>query len=71
MNNLIRVEGDPDFVKDQDTGAILNTNRSEINQARARKKAKAQEKHELDNLKQDVIDMKIMLSKILEKIDGS
>ena len=71
MNNLIRVEGDPDFVKDQDTGAILNTNRSEINQARARKKAKAQEKHELDNLKQDVSDMKIMLSKILEKIDGS
>ena len=29
------------------------------------------EKHELDNLKKDVGDMKIMLSKILEKIDGA
>ena len=71
MSNFIEVDGDPDFVKDQSTGAILNTNRSEIQQARARKKARAQEKHELDNLKQDVSDMKIMLSKILEKIDGA
>lgn len=71
MNNLIRVDGDPNFAKDQDTGAIVNTNRSEIQQARARKKARAQEKHELDNLKKDVGDMKIMLSKILEKIDGA
>ena len=71
MNNHISVEGDADFVKDQDTGAILNTNRNEIQQAKARKKARAQEKHELDNLKKDVGDMKIMLSKILEKIDGA
>ncbi len=71
MNNYINVEGDPNFVKDTETGAILNTNRSEIQQAKARKKAKAQAKHELDNLKQDVSDMKIMLSKILEKIDGA
>ena len=71
MNNHISVEGDPNFVKDIETGAILNTNKSEIQQARARKKAKAQSKHELDNLKKDVSDMKIMLSKILEKIDGA
>ena len=71
MNNHISVEGDPNFVKDIETGAILNTNRSEIQQARARKKAKAEAKHELDNLKKDVSDIKIMLSKILEKIDGS
>lgn len=71
MNNHISVEGDPDFVKDQDTGAILNTNRSEIHQAKERKKARLQQQNELDDLKQDVSDMKIMLSKILEKIDGA
>ena len=71
MNNFIRVDGDVDFVKDKETGAILNTNKSEIQQARARKKARAQEKNELDNLKKDVGDMKIMLAKILEKIDGA
>ena len=71
MNNFLRVDGEVDFVKDKETGAILNTNRSEIQQARARKKARAQEKNELDNLKKDVGDMKIMLAKILEKIDGA
>lgn len=71
MNNFIRVDGEADFVKDKDTGAILNNNRSEIQQARARKKARLQQQNELDNLKQDVSDMKIMLSKILEKIDGA
>ena len=46
MNNYINVEGDPNFVKDTETGAILNTNRSEIQQARARKKARVQQQNE-------------------------
>lgn len=71
MNNYISVEGDPNFVKDIETGAILNTNKSEIQQAKERKKARLQQQNELDDLKQDVSDMKIMLSKILEKIDGA
>ena len=71
MGEYIKVEGEPGFVRDQNTGAILNTNKSEIQQAKARKKARLQQQNELDNLKQDVSDMKIMLSKILEKIDGS
>jgi len=71
MSNYINVEGDPNFVKDTETGAILNTNKSEIQQAKARKKARLQQQNELDDLKQDVSDMKIMLSKILEKIDGA
>ncbi len=71
MGEYIKVEGEPGFVRDQNTGAILNTNKSEIQQAKARKKARLQQQNELDNLKQDVGEMKIMLSKILEKIDGS
>ena len=71
MGEYIKVEGEPGFVRDQNTGAILNTNRIEIQQAKARKKARLQQQNELDNLKQDVGEMKIMLSKILEKIDGS
>lgn len=71
MNNYINVEGDPNFVKDTETGAILNTNKSQIQQAKARKKARVQQQNELNNLKKDVGDMKIMLAKILEKIDGA
>jgi hypothetical protein len=71
MSDFINVAGENSLVRDKESGAILNTNKGEIYQAKARKKAKTQAKHELDNLKQDVSDMKIMLSKILEKIDGA
>ena len=70
MGEYIKVEGEPGLVRDE-SGTILNTNRNEIQQAKARKKARLQQQNELDNLKQDVSDMKIMLSKILEKIDAS
>ena len=71
MSDFINVAGENSLVRDKESGAILNTNRSEIQQARVRKKARVQQQNELDNLKKDVSDMKIMLSKILEKIDGA
>lgn len=71
MSDFINVAGENDLVRDKESGAILNTNKGEIHQAKARKKARAQQQNELDNLKKDVSDMKIMLSKILEKIDAA
>ena len=71
MSKFINVSGENSLVRDKESGAILNTNRSEIHQAKERKKARLQQQNELDDLKQDVSDMKIMLSKILEKIDGA
>jgi len=67
---FINVEGENGLVRDE-SGAILNTNSGEIAQAKARKKARLAKDSELIELKKDVDDIKTMLSKLMEKIDGA
>lgn len=68
--SFLNVEGENGLVRDE-SGVILNTNSSEIEQARARKKAMQAKETELAELKKDVDDIKTMLSKLMEKIDGA
>tara|TARA_R110002050_G_scaffold194644_1_gene329435 strand:+ start:224 stop:433 length:210 start_codon:yes stop_codon:yes gene_type:complete len=67
---FINVEGENGLVRDE-SGVILNTNSGEIAQAKARKKARLAKDSELIELKKDVDDIKTMLSKLMEKIDGA
>lgn len=67
---FLNVEGESGLVRDE-SGVILNTNSGEIEQARARKKAMQAKELELTELKKDVDDIKTMLSKLMEKIDGA
>ncbi len=69
----INVEGSGGLVRDQETGAILNTNKSEIERARQRKilsKRKAEEfdnmKDDIKNLREDMSEMKTLLTKIAD-----
>lgn len=62
------VEGSTSFARDNQTGAIVNINKSEMNAARARKEKRLQQQQEIDQLKSDVSDIKKMLQQIVEKI---
>jgi len=69
----INVEGSNGLVRDQSTGAILNTNSNEIEMARKRKllsKRKAEEfdnmKDDIKSLKDDMKDLKTLLTKIAD-----
>jgi len=66
----IKVEKDPELVRDTSTGAILNINRDEISAARKRKLERRQKEQEFENLKDEVGDIKKMLTQIIEKLDG-
>tara|TARA_B100000282_G_C31546479_1_gene405430 strand:+ start:242 stop:451 length:210 start_codon:yes stop_codon:yes gene_type:complete len=66
----IKVDGHQGFVKDTTTGAILNINNNEIEAAKRRKALRLQEKQDIENLKTEVSDIKSMLTKIIEKLDG-
>ena len=66
----IKVEKDPELVRDTNTGAILNINKDEINAARKRKLERRQKEKEFEDLKNEVGDIKNMLTKIIEKLDG-
>jgi hypothetical protein len=72
------VEGYAGLVKDRHTGAILNINSNEINEARKRKMRKLQKnkeelelKNQVDSLKEDMTQIKTMLMEILKDRDGS
>ena len=67
----INVEGSGGLVRDQETGAILNTNKSEIERARQRKILSKRKAEEFDNMKTDIkelkdnmVEMKTLLNKI-------
>jgi len=63
-----QVEGHPGLVKDISTGVVLNMNRSEIESAKARKKARKEQEQELSDLKKEMGDLKDMMKRILEKL---
>ena len=65
---LQKVKGHTNLMRDKRTGAILNTDRAGIAQAKARKLARTQEAQRLDQLEKDVTDIKALLSQIAEKL---
>ena len=58
------------LVRDTSTNAILNINKDEISAARKRKLERRQKEKEFEDLKNEVSDIKNMLTKIIEKLDG-
>ena len=64
------VEGHSNLVRDTSTGAILNINKDEITAARKRKLERRKKEQEFEDLKNEVGDIKNMLTKIIEKLHG-
>ena len=74
MSRYVPVEGHPHLVRDMESGAILNTDRSAIHQARERKKVRQQkaleekrDKDRLDSLEKDISEIKEALNILIQK----
>lgn len=72
---LQSVKDEPDLARDVKSGAILNINRVEIQNAREAKRLRQMKKQEeknlkdkVDKLEQDMSDIKALLSTIVEKL---
>ena len=65
----IQVEGNSGLVRDRETGAILNANVTEIQKARLKKNKEKQQELEIQELKKDVSEIKVLLTKLIEKND--
>lgn len=63
----IKIEGESSYVRDKDTGAVLNINRNEIEAARERKKQRKLKEQEFEDLKNEVSEIKELLLKLVEK----
>ena len=68
---FVKVDGHEGYVKNTETGVVLNVNKAEIEAARKRKALKKQQEEDINNLKNEVSDIKNMLGEIIEKLDGS
>ena len=74
MKNYIPVSGNSNLVKDPRSNAVININNDEIRAAKERKikmqeKAKDEEllKQDVQNLKEDMSEIKSLLQQLLEK----
>ena len=65
----IQVEGNSGLVRDRETGAILNANTTEIQKARLKKNKEKQQEQEIQELKKDVSEIKVLLTKLIERND--
>lgn len=70
MSKYIEVKGHPGLVRDRDSGVIMNINSNEVREARKRKKLWKEQQEELNSLKDDVKEIKLLLNKILEATNG-
>lgn len=73
--SYISVEGRDDLVRDKNSGAILNINRNEIQNARKRKQIAQQKiieeeqlKKDVASLKEDMEEIKTLLGKLAERL---
>lgn len=70
--DLVKVDGHNGLMRDKNTGAILNINSNEIDRIkelrRTQRELKKSQEQEINQLKSDVSEIKMMLSKIAEKL---
>ena len=68
--NYVKVEGESSLVRNEN-GVILSNDNNAVEQAKLRKKLRKQKDAELETLKQDVNDIKLLLNQIVGKLDGT
>ncbi len=61
-----KIDGEANLVRD-DKGVVLNINMNEGEKARERKRARKQKDQELEDLKNEVSEIKELLVKLIEK----
>lgn len=66
-NVVYRVKDNPDYIKDDDTGAVLNTNVSKLKEYKHRK----EQNRKIEDLKSEIAELKGLLRIVLEGKNGN
>jgi len=66
--NCVKIDGHPNLVKDLSSGAIINIDDDSINKARMKKQRNIAQEKEIIELKNDVSEIKQMLSQLTKKM---
>ena len=63
-----KVDGNPSLVRDLNNGAILNVDSLAVKRAKEAKMYRNKNKQELEDIKNEVSELKFMMQQILEKL---
>ena len=63
-----KVEGHSDLIRDLETNAVINTNKTAYQDYLKLREEKLKEKQRLDNLENEVGEIKSLLYKLLDKL---
>ena len=66
-NRYIKVENQPHLVRDKISGAILNTDVSEIKRAKEIKRKNLLKEQEISEMKSDISELKKLVKLLVEK----
>ena len=64
---MIRVEGHKNLYRDETSGAIINTDSHGYSQYKKMKSNKKSQREELDRMKEDIEEIKLLLKQIASK----
>ena len=64
---MIPVEGHKNLFRDEKTGAVVNTDTNGYAQYKKMKSAKKSQREELDRIKEDIEEIKLLLKQIASK----
>jgi len=64
----IPVEGQPGLYRDSETGAIINSSSGEFSSYEQAKKIKLKEKEEIQNIKNELSELKGMMKELVNKL---
>jgi hypothetical protein len=65
--NKLKIENHDDLLRDTTSNAVINNDMSALENYRKRRKAKREMMSDVDNLKNDVQEIKELLKQLLEK----
>ena len=64
---MIPIKDHKNLFRDEKTGAVVNTDTNGYNQYKKMKSAKKSQREELDRIKEDIEDIKLLLKQIASK----
>jgi len=70
MSEFVKVEGHSSLLRDEESSAIVSTDINAWRLQRRRKEVFKSQVNEINNLKEEISEIKLMLNTILEKVHG-
>lgn len=67
---FVKIQDHEELIRDNNSSAVLNVDNQALEQYKARRKKQREKNEEIENLKQDVSEIKSLLYKLLEKEGG-